>query len=96
MPWRGSVPCVCVWKQECRNGAGEQTQQAIGADKIGARTRLRTKAFFCWFRSGCNLGRWRLRQVLLNLKPTAIDSDRMTVSVNAGKGKKDRVTLMSA
>jgi integrase/recombinase XerD len=42
------------------------------------------------------LGQWPLQQELLNLKPTAIDSDRMTVSVNAGKGKKDRITLLSA
>jgi integrase/recombinase XerD len=36
------------------------------------------------------------RQELLNLKPTDIDSDRMTVRVNAGKGKKDRITLLSS
>jgi integrase/recombinase XerD len=37
-----------------------------------------------------------LRQELLNLKPTAIDSDRMTVSVNTRKGKKDRITLLGS
>jgi integrase/recombinase XerD len=35
------------------------------------------------------------RQELLNLKITDIDSERMVITVNQGKGRKDRVTILS-
>ena len=35
------------------------------------------------------------RQELINLKLTDIDVSRMTVRINAGKGKKDRITILS-
>jgi len=35
------------------------------------------------------------RQELLNLKVTDIDSDRMTVRIESGKGKKDRISVLS-
>lgn len=35
------------------------------------------------------------RSELLNLKPTDINSDRMSITVIQGKGKKDRITLLS-
>ena len=35
------------------------------------------------------------RAELLNLKITDIDSKRMVINVNSGKGKKDRITLLS-
>ncbi len=42
----------------------------------------------------CYSGGLRISEVL-NLKPEDIDSDRMLIHVKGGKGKKDRVTLLS-